>query len=119
MEINLTFLVQVINFLIFYWASSRFFLRPFVIFIQAKMVSRQQVLADFAEKELQLKSLIHERVDFAQQFKLKLKSQYELPIPVELIQEGSDMLSRPSTEDLGVITKNMVTTLVSGIKNAY
>lgn len=119
MEINLTFLVQVINFLIFYWASSRFFLRPFVVFIQSKMASRKKVLEDFADKELQLKNLIHERVDFAQQFKQRLKSQYELPTPVELNQLHIDVLPKASAEELAVITKNIVVRLVSGIKNAY
>lgn len=119
MEINLTFCVQVINFLVFYWASSRFLLKPFVAFIQSKVASRQQVLADFAEKELQLKKLVHERVDFAQQFKQKLKTQYELPVIIEVDQIQRPAIPQASAQELGVMTKRLVAHLVTGIKDAY
>ena len=119
MEINLTFCVQVVNFLIFYWASSRFFLKPFVAFIQSKVASRQKIQADFAEKELQLKKLIHERVDFAQQFKQKLKHQYELPGSIEIVQIQEPSFPQASSQELSAITQNLVTRLVAGIKNAY
>lgn len=119
MEINLTFCVQVVNFLIFYWGSSRFFLKPFVAFIQSKVASRQKVLADFSEKELQLKKLIHERVDFAQQFKQKLKHHYELPGAIEVAQIWGTPVPQASAQELGAMTQQLVARLVAGIKNAY
>ena len=119
MEINLTFCVQVINFLVFYWVSSRFFLKPFVAFIQSKVALRQQVLDDFTAKELQLKKLIHERVDFAQQFKQKLKNKYELPVAISDVQMQEISVPQASEKERGMAATHIVTQLVAGIKNAY
>ena len=78
MEINLTFCIQIINFVIFYFCLRRFFLRPFVSFIQEKLAVRERILADFSKKEEQLKLLVHERAELSQQFKERLKSRHVL-----------------------------------------
>lgn len=119
MEINLTFCVQVVNFLIFYHGVSRFFLRPFVEFIQAKMASRERMLEDFAAKEVQLKKLVHARTDLGQQFRQMLKDEYEQPTPVTVRapeEKPPVALSKPRQEE---IATTLTTQLVTRIRNAY
>ena len=119
MEINLTFCVQVINFFLFYQGISYFFLKPFVKVIQAKMASRERMLADFANKEAQLKMLVHARTDLALQFKQMLQERYALPTAAVISMPDELPLKRLSDEQQQVMTSQLVKNLVTRIKNAY
>ncbi len=119
MEINLTFCVQIINFVLFYQGISYFFLKPFVLFIQAKMASRDRILADFASKEAQLKTLVHARTDLAQQFKHMLKDRYALPTASVVSMPDEIPLERYSDEQQEAMTAGLVKNLAARIKNAY
>lgn len=119
MEINLTVCIQLINFSLFYYGISRFFLRPFVDFIQKKNLLRQQILDDFATKEGQLKSLVHARSDMALQFKQMLKENYALPaIQPHVASEDKSPVLLDERQRKAIITHS-VARLVTRIRNAY
>ncbi len=119
MEINLTFCVQVINFLLFYHGISYFFLKPFVKFIQMKAASREQMLEDFANKELQLKKLVHDRVELVQRFKSMLKDRYKLPsVPVVdvAVEKSPPVVTEQQRAEM---TVQLSAHFAAEIKNAY
>ncbi|MBM3886429.1 hypothetical protein FJ364_00740 [Candidatus Dependentiae bacterium] len=119
MEINLTFCIQVINFFLFYQGISYFFLKPFVTFIQAKMASRDRILADFAIKEAHLKALAHTKIDIALQFKQMLKEKYALPVVSEISMHDEKPLGSIAEEQQKSITTQLVNIVVTRIKDAY
>lgn len=119
MEINLTFCIQVINFLLFYHGISYFFLKPFVKFIQMKNASRERMLEDLATKELQLKKLVHDRVELGLKFKAMLKERYLLP-SAPLISLGEESSPVPLTEQqCKTMRTQLIAHFVAEIKNAY
>jgi hypothetical protein len=120
MDINLTFCVQVINFIIFYYGVSRFFLKPFVAFIQAKVRSRENVLEEFAVKEAHLKTLVHARTDLAQQFKDMLRVRHALPAAVVVSELRDDHVPEAlSVQEQEAMTTLLTKKVVARIKNAY
>jgi hypothetical protein len=119
MDINLTFCVQVINFIVFYYCVSRFFLKPFVNFIQAKAVSRSNMLEGFANKEEHLKALINARSEHAVQFKKVVKDKYELPA-VAVTDAPPDQPVGPAVPaEQKALVQDLVHKLVTRIKDAY
>jgi F0F1-type ATP synthase membrane subunit b/b' len=119
MEINLTFCVQIINFILFYQVISYFFLKPFVAIIQAKIASRERILTEFASKEAQLKKLVHARTDLAQEFKHMLKDRYALPAASVISMPDEIPLEKFSDEQQDAMTNELVKNLAARIKNAY
>ena len=120
MDINLTFCVQIINFLIFYYGVSYFFLKPFVEFIQARNSTRQHILGDFADKEEQLKLLRKSSKELVQEFKLMLKNRYPVSsVKIFDIPDNYEPVKKVSTNDGEIIAQELATNLVIRIKNAY
>lgn len=119
MEINLTFCVQVINFLLFYYGISYFFLKPFVKFIQLKTYSRERMLEEFASKELQLKKLVQDRVELAQQFRQGLKDRHKLPtiVPLNIPEERAPAVLTKQQQT--VMATQLAAHFVVEVKNAY
>lgn len=120
MEVNLTFCVQVINFIFFYFCIRRFLLEPFVRFIQAKIKLREQFLQEFSEKEAHLKSLMHRKTELAQDFKKMLKTRYVFPEEfVEPSFKDGAMDDGVSEDQKNASIKCLTQKIVSRIRDAY
>ncbi len=78
MEVNLTCVVQIFNFLVFCVCAKRLFLRPFVCYIQEQVAAHERIDADFAAKEAKLKDLIHTRGVLQDQFRVMLRKKYQI-----------------------------------------
>lgn len=119
MDINLTFCVQVINFVFFYYVVSRYFLKPFALFIQAKVRSRESVLKEFAAREEHLKSLVHARTDLVTQFKNMLKTRYVLPVHTHVENIKEQPTEEISQKEEDALTATLIEKMVARIKDAY
>ena len=76
MKINVTFILQIVNFWFFYCLLRRYFLWPFVSYIKKKELTKEKFLADLAHHELQIKELIHTKQVLLAQFKKNIKVKY-------------------------------------------
>ena len=81
MHVNLTFLIQIINFWISYVFLHRFFLKPIVILINKKNQAKEFLINGLKQKELALVQLQEEKSKNVTTFRQYLKTTYVLTPP--------------------------------------
>jgi hypothetical protein len=79
MQINATFIVQIINFALTYVVLSRFLLQPFLILIQKKKAAQQALQAILENKGHEEAMLIRSKNDALASFKEHIKKTYQKP----------------------------------------
>lgn len=79
MHINVTVIIQIINFIIAHAILSRFLLKPFAQRILQKQRARKAMIAGFKDKEAQLQSLAVEKNRLLLVFQAHVQKNYKTP----------------------------------------
>ena len=82
MNLNATFIVQIINFWITYFFLKKLLLKPLVVALNRREKTRQQILDILKQKELLLKQKVEEKNKTLLDFQRSLKKKYAV-IPFE------------------------------------
>lgn len=110
MQINVTFLIQVINFYITYRLLDVILLKPLVSLLQKRDAVKDRLVKEIEEKEQELHSVEYQKEVDLQEFQIRLQQKYVLPqhVPQEvplcinyqqneeaiglLVKQGSELL---------------------------
>jgi hypothetical protein len=110
MDINITFLIQIINFGITYFFLNKILFRPVVYFLQKREILKQRVISKIAEKERDLDTVYSKKAADMLHFQSYLAKKYrftkgpllEIPLRVTyqkdpegielLVQKGSALV---------------------------
>lgn len=118
MQINATFLVQIVNFWISYAMLHKFFFKPFVRFIEKKSTAKRTLLENLKAKELSLAQLQEDKKRHLEDFRAHLKAQYQPPIPtLEKIPTPPTFIK--DSAEIAAITKTATEILIEKAPHAY
>lgn len=90
MRINLTYFIQIINFLITYWFLNRFLFKPVILFIKNKKEKESKFNKRTEKKEHNLLDLEKKKHQDLVDFRVRMKKEYgiaplkEIKVPSEL-----------------------------------
>ncbi len=96
MRINLTYCIQIINFLITYWFLKKFLFKPVLCFIKDRKEKQAKFDARMLRKEHELLSLEKIKQQELANFKIRMKKEYgaaplqELRLPFDLTLKKDD-----------------------------
>jgi hypothetical protein len=76
MQINVTFIIQIIHFIIVYLVLKRYFFKNIIFVLQEKEKTRQMLTSGLKDKEMSLGNLQEEKKKDLFDFRLKLKEKY-------------------------------------------
>jgi len=113
MNINVTFIIQIIHFTIVYWILKRYFFKNIISVLQEKEKSRQTLTSGLKDKEMSLVFLQEEKkkdlLDFRQKLKEKYLFAHESPqeIPSGILYEKNEkrITDAIKTVELRIIEK--------------
>ena len=80
MQLNATFIVQIVNFALSYVVLSKFLLRPFVQRIHQKQAARQALVNALKDKEAQLQQLGKDKQEHLKAFQSYVHTTYQPPM---------------------------------------
>jgi len=78
MRLNLTFVIQIINFIISYWFLNKFMFKPVLAFLKKREDKEQKIEKDIEKKKSSLLDLEHEKQEELIVFKNKMKTKYKI-----------------------------------------
>jgi hypothetical protein len=118
MQINATFLVQIVNFWISYAMLHKLLFKPFVHLIEKKRSARNRVSEGLKHKEHTLLGLQEEKKTNQETFRAYIKSTYVFlhPKPQEIQIIGSFEKNQQEIDHLIKITKEQI---VQKVPHAY
>ncbi len=110
MRINLTLLVQVINFSITYWFLNRFMFRPVIEFLNQKKTKEEKTKKRLEKKEQDLLCMEKKKHQDLGDFKVKMKKEYGI-VPPKTAQVPSELhieINKKEIEKLTDIAKKIL-----------
>lgn len=118
MQINATFIIQIVNFWIMYVVLHKIILKPSVKLIASKMAAKKTMIDALKDKELLLLRLQDEKKKHLSDFKTYMKTAYQLPTPqVHEIMERP--ACKPNPEELERLVKTTKDLLIEKAGHAY
>ena len=78
MRLNLTFVLQLINFAISYWFLNKFMFKPVLAFLKKRDEKERRLQKDIEKKENNLLDLEHIKQEELVEFKEKVKTKYRI-----------------------------------------
>lgn len=118
MQINVTFLIQIINFWITYIFVSRLLLKPVYCLIQRKKIAKKYLLEKLKQKEQQLLVCQNKKKDNLVSFRNQVKASFKLKQPkeIEKVPEIQYMQNKKTIKDLIEASKKII---VKKVTNAH
>ena len=98
MDINITFVIQGINFGICYLFLKYFFLKPAIQFLNEREGEYNKLLSDLEKDELALQKKITYKESLIQTFRLQIKVQYPAPEVVPVMHHAYPVTYRQSSQ---------------------
>jgi hypothetical protein len=113
-EINATFIVQIINFWITFWFLNKFLLKPVYLLIQRKLIARNNFLEKLATKEQQLLGLQSQKKELLDSFRLHVKQTYkidttqtDIALPEIYTKDDPNLIAATIKDSAAVIIKKV------------
>lgn len=110
MQINVTFIIQIVNFWISYAMLHKLLFKPFVGIINNKQAARQILIKGLKHKELALITLQDDKKKNLEDFRTHIKQQYDFtPLPlIELSQPFAFSCNQDEIDRLIETQKNLI-----------
>ena len=119
MNINATFLIQIIHFLIAYKMLNALLFRPAIASLKEKRDKRKQIETAIKQEEETLLSLEKEKTEQIVTFQAHVKKQYPFvtPLPHEEVIETARTV--PEEVDIKQVKQELVDLLVTKVPDVY
>ena len=118
MQINLTVLIQIINFWVSYVFLHKFFLKPIVDLINKKILAKNFLIDGLRQKELTVAKLQEEKLINVDTFRQYLATTY-VSAPPHLQEIPTVTLLEKNPEDIAQLTANIKSILIQKVPHVF
>lgn len=118
MQLNITFVVQILNFWLTYSFLKRLFFRPLVTHIFRKEKARQTLVEGLKEKERLLIHIQEQKKKDLEEFRDRLKTQYQ-PVTAQFYDIPSELVQSPDQQNLESLVDTTREILIKEAEHAW